>query len=198
MLSDRFSKPAAAIVAVVSLLALVACSGPAAPASPAASTASAAGGQTRAELVDTLDGIDGLTFSDAGGSEPNVKGNTGFVFQVRLEPGYELANPEGLVEFLAESAWSVNDDPMPNTTIEINYTGDPRDGLDLAGTAKSEGWLAPHGGSVGVAPNGFSRVVIPVSDYAAEKGVPENNDRLGPWPGPVPETPSDLTAPRTD
>lgn len=192
---DRLSKPAAAIVVAAALLSLSACAGPEAPDAP---TTSPPGGQTRAELIDTLDGIAGLSFSGVEGSEPNIKGNTGFAFQVRLEPDYRLADPAGLVEFLAESAWSVNDDPMPNTTVEINYTGASDDQIDLAAVARAEGWLAPSGGGAGAAPNGFSRVVIPVADYATEQGVPENVDRLGPWPGTVPETPANLVLPLAD
>ncbi|WP_146077898.1 hypothetical protein [Pseudoclavibacter sp. AY1F1] len=191
------SKPAAAFLALSALLSLVGCAGPEAPGAREMSP-TATGGQTRAELISTLDGMAGLSFSGVGGSEPNVKGNTGFTFQVRLDPEYVLVDPAGLVEFLAESAWSVNDDPMPNTSVEINYTGAPGDQLDLAAVAGAEGWLSPSGGGIGVAANGFSRVVIPVSDSAVEKGVPENLDRLGDWPGVVPETPSDLVAPRVD
>lgn len=195
MIRDRLTKTVAAIAALSGLLSLAACAGPETPTAPPSSPL---GGQTRAELISTLDSVEGLGFSDVEGSEPNVKGNTGFNFQVSLDPGYELADPAGLVEFLAESAWSVNDDPMPNTTIEINYTGASGDKVDLTEVARAEGWLSPSGGGVGVAPNGFSRVVIPVADYAVDQEVPGNIDRLGAWPGDVPETPSDLVVPRAD
>lgn len=181
-------------LALAALLGLTAC---ASPGSPEASQPAPTGGQTLAQLTTTLDEIDGLTFSNVGGSEPNIKGNTGFTFQVRLDPDYRLVDPAGLVEYLAEAAWSVNDNPMPNTDVQISYFGAPKDGINLAEEARTAGWIAP-GKPFADTSNGSSLVAIPVSDYAADQGVPENAERLGPWPGAVPTPPDDLVIPRTE
>ena len=155
-------------------------------------------GQTLSELTTALDDVEGLTFSDVGGSEPNVKGNTGFTVRVALDPAYELVDPAALVDFLVEAAWSVDDGPVPNTTIEIAYLGVPGDDVDLGAAAQQSGWLAPEARTRQVAPNGYSMATVPVADYAVDQGVPETVDRLGPWPGEAPAVPGGLTAPREE
>lgn len=174
-------------------LGVAACAGPE-PTDP--QTGTAGRGQTLAEMTSSLDDIEGLTFSDVGGSEPNVKGNTGFTVRVALDPAYELVDPAALVDFLVEAAWSVDDGPMPNTTIEIAYLGVPGDDVALVAAAQQSGWLAPEARTGQVAPDGYSTAAVPVAEYAVDQGVPETVDRLGPWPGPVPAVPEDLTAPR--
>lgn len=156
------------------------------------------GGQTLAELEETLDSIEGLTFSDVGGSAPNVKGNTGFEVNVALQDGYQLANPGALIVFLTESAWSVRDGYMPNIAVEIRYMGPVEDDVDLTTVGIETGWASSSSSTPGVADNGFTRVSIPVADYATKKGVPENALRLGPWPGDVPEVPTGMVVERRD
>lgn len=153
-------------------------------------------GQTLAELTQTLDGIEGLTFSRVDGSERNIKGNSGFTVDVTLDPGYQLDDPEALVTYLVEAAWSVEDRTMPNTTVEIGYQGIVGDGIDLGEAAKQSGWVASEARTGDVSPQGFSRVSIPVADYAVDNGVPETVDRLGEWPGEPPAVPAGLTSPR--
>lgn len=155
-------------------------------------------GQTLAELTETLDGIDGLTFSRVDGSERNVKGNSGFTVDVALEPGYQLDDPEALVTFLVEAAWSVDDRTMPNTTVEIGYRGVVADGITLGEAAQQSGWLSSEARTGQIAPDGSSRVSVPVADYAIDQGVPETVDRLGEWPGEPPTVPDGLTSPRED
>lgn len=156
----------------------------------------ARGGQTLAELTQTLDGIEGLTFSSVDGSERNVKGNSGFTVDVTLEPGYQLDDPEALVTFLVEAAWSVDDRAMPNTTVEIGFQGVDGDGVNLGEAAQQSGWLSSEARTGETAPNGFSSVSVPVADYAVDQGVPETVDRLGEWPGEPPSVPDGLTSPR--
>lgn len=153
-------------------------------------------GQSLAELTQTLDGIEGLTFSRVDGSERNIKGNSGFTVDVTLEPGYQLDDPEALVTYLVEAAWSVDDRTMPNTTVEIGYQGIVGDGIDLGEAAKQSGWVSSEARTGDVSPQGFSRVSIPVADYAVDNGVPETVDRLGEWPGEPPAVPEGLTSPR--
>ena len=153
-------------------------------------------GQTLAELTQTLDGIEGLTFSRVDGSDRNIKGNSGFTVDVTLDPGYQLDDPEALVTYLVEAAWSVEDRTMPNTTVEIGYQGIVGDGIDLGEAAKQSGWVASEARTGDVSPQGFSRVSIPVADYAVDNGVPETVDRLGEWPGEPPAVPDGLTSPR--
>lgn len=181
------------MAALPAALPLASCAG---PEPSGAGDATAARGQTSAELVSILDDIDGLTFSGVGGSATNVKGNTGFTVEVTLEPGYALEDPTALVTFLTEAAWSVNDSAMPTTTVEISYHGMPGEGIDLAASAQEDGWVASDTQTGTVAPNGFSRVSIPVADHAVDQGVPETVDRLGEWPGEPPAVPDGLTSPR--
>ncbi|WP_271985879.1 hypothetical protein [Pseudoclavibacter terrae] len=156
------------------------------------------GGQTLVELEDTLNSIEGLTFSDVGGSDPNIKGNTGFGMKVTLEEGYQLANPGALLVFLTESAWSVRDGYMPNIAVEIRYTGPVDDGIDMTAVGIETGWVPSTSSTPGGADNGFTSVSVPVADSATEKGVPENAVRLGPWPGDVPEVPTGMVVERRD
>lgn len=178
---------------VPAALGVAACSGPEST-DPQAGTAGR--GQTLSELTTALDDIDGLTFSDVGGSEANVKGNTGFTVRVTLDPEYELVDPAALVDFLVEAAWSVADGPMPNTTVEIMYLGIPGDDTDVGAAAQQSGWLAADARTGQVSPDGSSMVSVPVADYAVDQGVPETVDRLGPWPGEPPAVPDGLTTPR--
>ncbi|PPG31247.1 hypothetical protein [Pseudoclavibacter sp. RFBB5] len=194
MFSAHPRRPAALATALVACTVLSGC-GPAYPEIPRDAET---GGQTLAELEDTLDAIEGLTFSDVGGSAPNVKGNTGFGVNVTLEEGYQLADPGALLVFLTESAWSVRDDHMPNIAIEIRFTGPADDGIDMTAVGIETGWVPSASSTPGVADNGFTSVSVPVADYATEKGVPENAVRLGPWPGDVPEVPAGMVVERRD
>ena len=172
------------------------------------------GGQTQADLDATLATIPGLTFTDASGSKPNAKGNTGYSFDMTLDPAYEIADAPALVDFLVLSAWSVRDGYMPNTTIEISLDGGPlaTDKVNLVKAGEDSGWvpvgsqldrMTPEtGGSAPEFANGYSNVSVwltidGVNPSTAEKrGATANRDRLGDWPGAAPELPTDIVVPR--
>ena len=153
------------------------------------------GGQTQAQLDARLATIDGLTVTNASGSKPNARGFTGYGFDLELQPGYRIADPAVLVDFLVESAWSVRDGWMPNATVEIRLFGDPAEPVDLVEAAQEAGWVPPSLESRGPAANGFTDVSIWVTvDTAgsATNGGPKNRARLGAWPSDAPAVPSGM------
>jgi len=170
------------------------------------------GGQTQAELDATLATIDGLVVSNASGSEPNAKGNTGYGYDIALDAGYEIADVPGLIDFLVDSAWSVRDGYMPNTTVRISLDAGPLpdDKIDVVDAAETAGWvpegsqshgIGDDGGSMPEYDNGSTSVDIWLaiensSDRADERGAFVNRDRLGDWPGDPAELPQGLIVPR--
>lgn len=99
------------------------------------------GGHTQSQLDTTLGAIPGLTVENAAGSVSNVKGNTGYGYDLTLDPGYEVADGAALVDFLVESAWSVRTGYQPNTTIEIRFSGVPGDDFQATIAALDDGWI---------------------------------------------------------
>jgi hypothetical protein len=155
------------------------------------------GGQTLSEMQKAVRSIPGLDIDADGGGRPNIKGNTGYAFDIKLDPAYEIVDGQALVEFLARSAWSVRDGYLPNATIDITVLSDKARPFDVRAAAEQSGW-ATHWA---VTPdNGFSTVSI--YTYAdAEQGSEtqvtqgkKNRARLGPWPGAVPSIPDGITA----
>lgn len=174
------------------------------------------GGQTQADLDATLSSIPGLTFATASGSEPNVKGNTGYTFALALDPDYEIADVGALVDFLVASAWSVRTGYMPNSTIDISITvgPEPAELVDLVAGGEEAGWVPaesqPHGLDTddgGSArddnPDGYTKLTVwidshNVTDPSTDtRGAVANRDRLGEWPGSVPALPTDAVVPRS-
>lgn len=200
-----------AVLAVSAVVALAGCSLEAYPEIPRFAKS---GGQTQAELDAKLATIAGLVFTNASGSEPSMKGATGYGFDIELDPAYEIADLPGLIDFLAVSAWSVRDGYMPNATIAIGLDAGPElsDKMDIVAAAEIAGWVpvgsqthyfGEDGGSSPELGNGWSSVEIElaidgVSEELAEKrGAPANRERLGDWPGNAVEPPVGLVVPRT-
>jgi hypothetical protein len=170
------------------------------------------GGQTQAELDAKLATIPGLVFTDASGSKPNVKGNTGYGYDIELDASYQIADAPGLIDFLVVSAWSVRDGYMPNTTVNIAIDGGPlpSDKIDTVEAAEVAGWvpegsqshrIGDDGGSDPEFDNGWNDVDIWLateysSDRAEERGADVNRDRLGEWPGTAVDPPAGLVVPR--
>lgn len=155
------------------------------------------GGQTLAEMQKAVRAIPGLDIDAGGGGRPNIKGNTGYAFEITLDPAYEIVDGPALVEFLARSAWSVREGYLPSATIDITVISDKARPFDVRAAAEHAGW-ATHWA---VTPkNGLS--TISIYTYAdAEQGSEaqvaqgkKNRARLGPWPGPVPSIPDGITA----
>jgi len=171
------------------------------------------GGQTQDELDARLAGIPGLVFTTAAGSEPNAKGNTGYGYDLVLDPAYEIADAPALVDFLVESAWSVRDGYMPNTTVAIRLDAGPlpTDKIDIVAAAEVAGWvpvgsqshrIGEDGGSLPEYDNGSTSVDIwlaleSISEKrAVQRGSIANRDRLGDWPGDAVEAPAGMVVPR--
>lgn len=181
------------------LLAAVALSGCAASASPTDPPTAPSGGQSQSDLDATLAQIPGLTVTASSGAKPNIKGNSGYSYDLALDPQYRIADPEALVTFLVEAAWSVRDGAEPNTAIDVYLAGVPADGVDLSLAAEGAGWVPPGSQTRGAADNGFTsaRIWLDTEGSKAEaRGAIANRERLGDWPGTVPALPADLTVPR--
>jgi len=172
------------------------------------------GGQTVDQLAERLATIPGLTFTEAVGSQPNAKGNTGFAFDMTLDPAYEVADAPALVDFLTKSAWSVRDGYQPNVAVEISlFAGESADSkVDIVAAAEDGGWVPigtqshrmteDDGGSAPEFANGYTSVSVWLDNVSTSgtvraRGGPENRERLGDWPGPAPEVPDGLTRLRT-
>ena len=185
------------VAVIVAVATMSACSAQPYPEIP---RDAALGGQTQDELTETLSALDGLTVVEAAGSEPNVKGNTGYSFDLQLDRGFRITDPAALLNFLVESAWSVRNGYMPNTSIEISLIGDPSDPVDLALVGKESGWVPASRNTRGVAENGYTSVSVFVdtgTDFAERNGGADNRDRLGGWPGAAPPVPADMIVPVT-
>ena len=161
------------------------------------------GGQTQAELDAKLATIPGLIFEKAEGSEPNIKGNTGYGYRLTLDPDYRITDPERLVDFLVESAWSVRDGYQPNSTIRMTLFGAPEDGLNLGVVGEQSGWVPIGARHIrDVADNGYTSVTVSVDPRSTRSAVAgggaANRERLGLWPGDAPEVPSGVTERRTN
>ena len=198
-----------AVVAVSAVVALAGCSSEAYPEIPRFATS---GGQTQEELDARLATIPGLVFTDASGSEPNLKGATGYSFDLQLDPAYEIADLPGLIEFLVASAWSVRDGYMPNTTVEIGLDAGPlpSDKIDIVAAAEVAGWVpvgsqAHRFGDDASSPefdNGSSSVSVWLdtgslsAERAEQRGATANRTRLGDWPGDAVEPPAGAVVPR--
>lgn len=168
------------------------------------------GGQTMAQLQAKLDSIPGLKFKRLEKIPPNVKGNTGFTFEMERSTDYVISNASALIDFLVRSAWSVRDDYMTNTSIEISLFGgsDPDKQVDLKAAAVESGWVPGPGEAQGASPtdssktaipsNGFSHVSVWVDsrqtpEKAVKDGSTKNLKELGSWPGNAPAVPAALT-----
>jgi hypothetical protein len=173
------------------------------------------GGQTQAQLDATLKTISGITFTDASGGSPNVKGNTGYAFTLKVKPGYQVADAAKLVDFLVRSAWSVRDGWMPNTTIEISIEAGlaPATSIDLVAGAEQMGWVPVGSQAHGIGlndggsapefdPDHYTSVSVWVnSDEAVQRksdpnGAVANRKSLGKWPGAVPMLATGIVVPR--
>ena len=148
----------------------------------------ASGGQTLSQMRESLEALPGITVSDVvGGVKPNVKGNTGYAVSLRLEPGYRIVDGPALVDLVVASAWSVREGYMPNARIDITVrtAGDAE--FDVAAAAAEAGWVT----DAATTPSEYSAVSIEVTE-AKEQGR-RNLDRLGSWPGDVPDASDGIT-----
>jgi len=185
---------AGAILALVGVLGLTGCVSVLLPDPyPEIPRDAPSGGQTLEELHAKLESIDGLVVEEAAGSKPNIKGNTGFGYRLSLDPDYVVADGPALVDFLVESAWSVRDGYMPNTSIELSFLGVPGDDFRIGQATIDAGW-APVGTLVRDLPsNAWSDASVWI-DSGGEGPLTEsesaNQERLGEWPGDAPEVPA--------
>ncbi|KQQ68536.1 hypothetical protein [Microbacterium sp. Leaf320] len=148
----------------------------------------ASGGQTLAELRESFESIPGITVSDiAGGDKPNVKGNTGYAIGLEVEPGFAIADGAALVDFVVSSVWSVREGYMPNARIDIRVRTSSSGGFDVGAAAAQAGWVRDSTSS----PKPYSTAAIDLMEDK-DQGA-SNRERLGSWPGDVPEVPTGVT-----
>ncbi len=148
----------------------------------------ASGGQTLAEMRDSLESIPGIVVSDiTGGDKPNVKGNTGYAVGLEVEPGFAIADGAALVDFVVASVWSVREGYMPNARIDVRVRSSSSGGFDVAAAAAQAGWARDSTSS----PSPYSTAAIDLMEDK-DQGA-QNRERLGSWPGDVPEVPTGVT-----
>lgn len=146
-------------------------------------------GQHRVEVEGKLNSITGIdSASLAGGDAPNVKGNTGYAVDFKLEEGYRLAAPVSLIEYTLKSVWSINDGEQPNAQISITVRGPEGSELDLPAAAELTGWIEDADSE----PGSSSTVIIELDGSQIGQ---ENLERLGTWPGHEPGLPLDILIP---
>lgn len=208
-MADRRRKGRLAAVGIIAAITLSGCTVQSYPEIPRFAES---GGQTQDQLDASLESIPGLTVERATGSEPNTKGNTGYSFDLVLGSSHEIADAPALIDFLVESAWSVRDGYMPNTSVEIRLDAGPlpTDKVDIVAAAEQAGWVPvgsqahrmtpDDGGSAPEFDNGTTSVTVWLdSDRVRgddKRGAVTNRERLGEWPGTAPKLPAGLTVPR--
>lgn len=183
----------AAAITGIAALALVGCS-------PRPYTPSAretiphfpeSGGQLLSEFVSHVESIDGISVERASISDlPNVKENTGFEMHIVLDPEYVIANPEAFVNYLVLSAWSVRDGYQPNTDLSFSISVKPYDAFDLRAAMYEAGWYDKPPVSKPT-PGKLNMGKVQLSDDFGPHGL-VNLERLGDWPGDVPDMPEGM------
>lgn len=145
-----------------------------------------AGGQTVRQAQAAVSSIPGLSVDVSGGGPPNIKGNTGYAVRVTVAPGHRIVDGPALITFLVESVWSVRTGYLPNTQITVSVDTGDGPPFDAAAAAAEAGWVERDEPVPGR--TGFSHVAVTTED-----GSPAR-ERLGDWPGDVPDVPRDVTA----
>lgn len=195
---DRFLRRPAALALVVGVLILPGCGLPGPAGDPLPHDA-ASGGQTFAEAQSALESLDGISLSSFSCSDgPNIKGNTGCVVDLELEPGHEIVDGPGLVAHVARTVWSVRDTWMPNTDISVSMRAGAESDFDVTTAAYLDGWTprraSVQSGASETNPTNWSRVSIWVRPDREDTAEDTRNlRRLGQWPGDVPAVPAPFT-----
>lgn len=146
------------------------------------------GGQTLEEMQVSLDSLPGIHVSEiAGGGRPNAKGSTGYAVALEVEPGYTVSDGAALVDFVVTSVWSVREGYRPNARVDVSVRTPADEGFDVAAAAAEAGWAK----DTASAPGAYGTVPVEVS--ASSRQGARNLERLGSWPGAVPEVPEGVT-----
>ncbi|XBH20465.1 hypothetical protein V5R04_09420 [Jonesiaceae bacterium BS-20] len=157
-----------------------------------------AGGQTFAQMEESIAMLPGIVTAEISGYEQlNLQGNTGVGIDLELDPGYQIVDGPALLTFLIESAWSVREGYMPNTSISVSFSTDGDFDVDANVYAYEAGWddeLQPTERSEWNF--GFSRANVWLRNIGQDTQGQKNLLRLGQWPGPVPEVPQGAIIPR--
>ncbi|WP_345761135.1 hypothetical protein [Diaminobutyricibacter sp. McL0608] len=132
------------------------------------------GGQSDDEALAQISAIEGIekVFIDAKGSYNGFQRETGTLVSVTLSPGFRVARMPVFAEYLLRLAWSVNVE-RPNRDLTFTLKNAPHSEFESA--FRDAGWVPTL--------TGDTYVFIP-PEVVREK--------LGPWPGPVPETPAGM------
>lgn len=160
------------------------------------------GGQTIEEMEASIAALPGIESIETDGHDSlNIKGNTGRRAVIVVDPDFMIADGEALVTFLVESLWSVREGYMPNATLQLSITTNPADEFSIGEAAIAAEWKQPDASARPASERGWSSTQVDVSSDgtggSARWGV-ENLERLGDWPGAVPDPPADAIIPRTN
>ena len=186
-----------AITAAASTLVLTACSLPSGK-NPNYPHDAPVGGQTIVEMEQSVVALPGIeSVETQGHNSLNIKGNTGRHIKVVIEPGYVVADEEAFATFLVESLWSVREGYMPNASLQLSITANPEDEFSIGAAVIAAGWREPDAHTRPPTDEGWSSTAVDVSERTSgsQWGI-KNLERLGDWPGTVPEPPTDALVPR--
>ncbi len=148
------------------------------------------GGQTTAEAIEQLERISGVSVDRLSISQaPNAKNSTSAELAVTVADDFVVADPDAFVDLLARTAWSVRDGYQPTSRLYLSVTTDTANSFDLGAAAVASGWLDTSRAFDG----GTSRASITLSSNSQSDAGARNLERLGAWPGDVPEASSGIT-----
>lgn len=160
------------------------------------------GGQTALEAEETiaaLPGVASVEVTPKTDNTPNIKGNVGRTVKVALDEEFHVVDGPAVVDFLLATLWSIREGYMPNAAMDIVFTANPADEFSIEQAAIDSGWKDP-GTVPPVGENGVSmaRVLIQPEGGSSRGRAAENSERLGPWPGEVPNAPTGAIVPRSE
>jgi hypothetical protein len=141
--------------------------------------AGTAGGQSEETAEAGLRAIEGVSDASVNtrSSVSGFKTETSTAIEISVDAGYSVSDPEALMEYLVQVAWSTGSKEA-NFRIAVDVVTDPQ--LSVVDVLDVGGWESAAGTS-----KHPERALV---------AVDEVRNRLGNWPGDVPELPDGLIA----
>jgi hypothetical protein len=135
------------------------------------------GGQSKESADATLSSISGVAEAsvDTRSSTNGFQKQTSTTIEVTLDSGFSIPDPGALVDYLVRVAWSTGTKEA-NTSVEVIVLSDPQ--ISVQDALAAEEWA-----NTASDPNNPQEAVLLASEV---------KERLGDWPGEVPELPDGI------
>ena len=134
-------------------------------------------GQTEESAEAGLLAVPGISAASVttDGTRSGFQVETSTTVEISVEPGFTVPDPAALVDYLVAMAWSANTDEA-NWAIRVQVLSTPQ--ISILDAVDAAGWSTRSG--------------IANSPERASVRAEEVKDRLGNWPGSVPDLPDGL------